>query len=1143
MSTHSRLAKLAGVACAAAMCMAGMVVAGTANADPPQSDPQVGPQISATSGDGRLSAAINWVQWNDVDGIDINGTTAKWMDATNAGDGNWLNTRCEITPDGGSNQLSPTNQMQSYLPGDWTGDGLVQLYNNKSSNPADENTMTIGLSNKTQGAKITFKYSCTAYLIQSATRPVYTTETVPTSSYQEVPLQGMVFADAESNNWETGGQHEYIKATPVAEPGKNPKWRLIDSYRSPSCPTNSVADLNGDTVRFRSDGEQCGNHGQLGPSSVMFLENSEEADVEIKGGGKTAIALGVVAATDFGDAPGVNPGTTPSPGPSPSSANYGVGSSLMQPQWEGGELGGTGADDISSSVPTPSDSEDPDYPLAPGWVTYNLSQARDNNKVADMAASVPRLGVWEDPESRRHFSTNADWDDLNGKTDPTDPTKAVSDEDGLKDAPHNNTPTDKNVKILPTGNTFTQAVSCATDTAAARVKGWIDWNHNGVFDESTEASDQVQCVGSAPSGGNYSQGTATLTWTIPSDARRSVKGETPSGQTFERVRITGDSGPLGSGTVGTLTASGITTTNGEVEDYAADVYIPTLSVLMDLPGGRYDGSDQFAMTVKDSANGTVGSATTTGSSTGVQTEQIGPTSVKTGSQYTLAAPLNTGSASDESRYTTQLDCQDLAANPATIVTVTDGKITTPTTYDSNIQCTYKKLIRANPTLTVITHVAGGGTAVPGDFPVTATPTNGDPATNLTDNTPESLPQGSYKISTDMSARPGYEVTRALSCTVGMPPTSISVTDATVAMSNGDSVVCEQTVAPKTPTLTLKTEVEHGAAKPEDFNFTVTPTAGAPVTFEEGVGQAPPAGGIASVVGSNKTGYVESAATVYYKDSDTTHSTPLTLADAQTALNNGESVTGIRKVKSQKPKLTVVLDRDYQYGGSSSGDGSQITLTPQGGSAQNVTAGQAEDVDAGTYSVAQLLNAGYKQTDIVVTVNGTPITVNPDGSFVVPPYLGTDIDVVVTLKNQDEPGTLEWSRFDEDGTTLLPGSEWELTGPDGQKIQVQDCTAETCTGADKDPTPGKFKVSGLKWGTWTIAETKAPAGHRLADPKSLTIDPSNGPNWQLRATSFKDGTGLSVTGADVAWVFVIAVATLGMGMLLAGATRKLIDRHE
>ncbi|WEV74022.1 CshA/CshB family fibrillar adhesin-related protein [Bifidobacterium sp. ESL0798] len=1166
MFRHKGLAKLAGVVGASAMALTGMLVTGTANADPP-SGSMVGPQISATSGDGRLSAAINWVQWNDVDGVDINGATAKWMDATNAGDGYWLNTRCEITPDG-SDPLSGTNQMQSYLPGDWFGDGLVQLYNNKSSNPADENTMTIGLANKTQGAKITFKYSCTAYLIQSPTRPVYTTETVPTTSYQEVPLQGMVFADAESNNWETGGQHEYIKATPVPEPGKTPKWRLIDSYRTPSCSTNSVADRNGDTVRFRSDGSQCGNHGQQGPSSVMFLENSEQADVEIKGGGKTAIALGVVAATDFGDAPGVNPGVTPSPG----AADYKVGSSLMQPQWEGGELGGTGADDISSSVPTPSDTEDPDYPLAPGWVTYNLSQARDTNKVADMAASVPRLGVWEDPESRRHFSTNADWDDLNGKADPTDPTKAVSDEDGLKDAPHNNTPTDKNVKILPTGNTFTQAVSCATDTAAARVKGWIDWNHNGVFDETTEASDQVQCVGSVPSGGNYSQGTATLTWTIPSDAKRSVKGETASGQTFERVRITGDTGPLGTASVGTLAASGITTTNGEVEDYAVDVYIPTLSVLMNLPDGRYAGSDQFAMTVKDSTDGIVGSATTTGGLPGVQTDQIAPTSVKSGSQYTLAAPLDAGSASGESRYSTELTCEDLATNPATPVTVTDGKITTPTSYDSNIQCTYKKLIRSNPTLTVTTHIAGGGTATTADFPVTATPTAGGSAVGLPDGTGLPLPEGSYKISTDMSSKPGYEVTSPLACTLGGSP--ISLTDATVAMANGDSVVCEQTVAPKTPTLTLKTEVERGSATPGDFNFTVNPTTGDPVTYAEGVPQAPPAGGIASVVGSEKANYVESAAIVYYKDSDVNHTTPLTLAEAQTALNNGESVTGIRKVTTHQPKLTVKLDRDYRFGGTASGDGSKITLNQQGGSGQDVTLDQPEYVAAGTYSVFQLLKAGYKQSDIKVTLaDGTSVAINPDGTFNVP----DDADVVIALKNVDEPGTLEWSRFDQDGKTLLSGSKWRLNGPDGQSLDIEDCTAEVCTGLDKDPTPGKFSVTGLKWGDWTITETIAPLGHRLSKPLALTLNPAEGQYGLLKMGAFKDGKcanvtpgvkldpdfnaelgqsakepgqnvkkpgpRLSATGSDIAVVVMVAFATLALGLVLATGATKVLSRRE
>ncbi|MDF7640034.1 CshA/CshB family fibrillar adhesin-related protein [Bifidobacterium sp. ESL0784] len=81
--------------------------------------------------------------------------------------------------------------------------------------------MVTGLENKIDGEKVSFDFSCSAYLIPSATDPSSTlNDSTNVTSFTEVPLQGLVFADAESNNWAKypimGGyyeQEEYIKAT------------------------------------------------------------------------------------------------------------------------------------------------------------------------------------------------------------------------------------------------------------------------------------------------------------------------------------------------------------------------------------------------------------------------------------------------------------------------------------------------------------------------------------------------------------------------------------------------------------------------------------------------------------------------------------------------------------------------------------------------------------------------------------------------------------------------------------------------------------------------------------------------------------------------------------------------------------------
>jgi hypothetical protein len=54
--------------------------------------------------------------------------------------------------------------------------------------------------------------------------------------------------------------------------------------------------------------------------------------------------------------------------------------------------------------------------------------------------------------------------------------------------------------------------------------------------------------------------------------------------------------------------------------------------------------------------------------------------------------------------------------------------------------------------------------------------------------------------------------------------------------------------------------------------------------------------------------------------------------------------------------------------------------------------------------------------------------------------------------------------------------------------VTDCTATPCTGTnDTDARPGYLSVGGLAWGTYTLTETKAPAGYVLdTTARAVTI---------------------------------------------------------
>ncbi|WP_147433681.1 Ig-like domain-containing protein [Galactobacter caseinivorans] len=91
------------------------------------------------------------------------------------------------------------------------------------------------------------------------------------------------------------------------------------------------------------------------------------------------------------------------------------------------------------------------------------------------------------------------------------------------------------------------------------------------------------------------------------------------------------------------------------------------------------------------------------------------------------------------------------------------------------------------------------------------------------------------------------------------------------------------------------------------------------------------------------------------------------------------------------------------------------------------------------------------------------------------------------------GVVTWNKVDPDGKALA-GSEWSVTGPDGTAAPVVD-NGEN----DKDPAVGKLKITGIAWGTYTLTETKAPAGYVKAKVGKKVV---------------VDGTHLNVTFGDI-----------------------------
>ncbi|MHA3723709.1 CshA/CshB family fibrillar adhesin-related protein [Leucobacter sp. HY1910] len=239
----------------------------------------------ATGGTGLYKDSIDWINWETAGQRLSNGMTRS---STRLIDGRSLVVECTVS--------SVSGAIQTYRPGGYAGDGLDDLYN--IGGTGNQNQLVAGLANVVQGATVGFDIQCAA-----------TFDGIP------VPLQGLVIADAEASTNQAGG--EYIKFAPSN--GENDAWRIIDRHRV-GCTTSTVAGLSQNReLTLSPNGPNCNGSG---PMAVAFAEGSTSGRVTTKGVGVSAVAIGVVLMTDFGDAP----------------SSYGVAGALMQPLWSGGEV-------------------------------------------------------------------------------------------------------------------------------------------------------------------------------------------------------------------------------------------------------------------------------------------------------------------------------------------------------------------------------------------------------------------------------------------------------------------------------------------------------------------------------------------------------------------------------------------------------------------------------------------------------------------------------------------------------------------------------------------------------------------------------------------------------------------------------------
>ena len=184
------------------------------------------------------------------------------------------------------------------------------------------------------------------------------------------------------------------------------------------------------------------------------------------------------------------------------------------------------------------------------------------------------------------------------------------------------------------------------------------------------------------------------------------------------------------------------------------------------------------------------------------------------------------------------------------------------------------------------------------------------------------------------------------------------------------------------------------------------------------------------------------------------------------------------------RLTIVKSVTNSHGGTSTAADWTLTASLGGREVYSASSGMSMAVPAGALELSETPRTpdahGYAVQRWTCTQGGRTILNTTAASPGLRIQAGQDVNCTVT--NADLPGTMVWGKRDASTGLPLGGSSWTLTGPGVPAgTVVTDCATPRCqAGAyrDQDPAPGALKLTGLAWGSYTAAESTAPAGYLL-----------------------------------------------------------------
>jgi hypothetical protein len=1199
----------------------------------------IAPMNLATGGSGKYRQIIDWIQWGDASNQTVlaDGTSSKTVTSTRDVGGQILRVACTASglqwnpsigtgANGANTGETRRPPLVAYTPGGWTGDALDNLYNDGGQSyavngplaggayPRDEsnswythksnlpvyprdyrnpNKMVIGLGNpqgdSSNGANMSFDFSCQATL-----------------NGVTVPLEGLVFADAEASSSantsssETFNGPEWVEARPTAtNPGQTVTWRIIENARSCTQANATASWPQANTLRLGVQGQECAyqpttsyswpqpNPTAYGPMAIAFMQGATSAKVGLQGRGYSAVALGYVLSTDFGDAP----------------ESYGEAGALFQNQWTGSPVPTTGTTDVSR--------------------TGILSTVSDT-------ATTPILGSRISAESNARHSADATGDD-----------SAASDDDAI-DPSSVRLP----IALRPGAQFQVPNIECTQapgNNPAGHITGWIDWNGNGVFD-SGESSNTVTCpAGTATATLTFTipsnvDTTLTTTFMRLRIATTAADSQRPTGVTIggevedhqlaraqgllcnatdyytvrsngtlykgtvastSTTQVTGQwTAPSGSGSnaVHNWTVNGLGIVEGGSEAYAFGRYTRGSSA--------DDTSRQYVGVLKYDA--ATGSFTSVGSQLQVNTTAngnayygrmvAGAVDPISGNYYFGGYGYNSGNDSRFRVYEFDIGTAQISyigyIQPTGVGTDDSGNGDIGFDRNGNLFLIYSTTTGTNkivPVSSADLQAAAGG-RIPaaqtqptiegqaslqyngisflsnGRIVVQASSASGTPQTIVWTADPNTWALSNQTVIFGASAQPGTDLA---TCTY--PPTIEVKKNVVSRAATGDQFTMQVRRTDLETTLLAEATTAGSATG-------VQPQVAGPVVARSGSGyRITETGANGADLANYTTTWQCTALQVLPGWPISGTGTTIDIASFPVPLPDDTSGPNVTCTFTNGPKpASVVIKKRVT-------DATGITAPATGWTVDAVLSGQTGGTVARSPNAHQP-TAGADASaawDLRFTSFATRTTVNVSetqqaghrfvsGSCTVTPLMGSPRTVPLTGEGataltgiaagdrvectyiNELVGSVRWEKVDGATPAVhLNGSEWKIAGPDPATDEkpVTDCVGtsaadvDACNGfEDKDPRAGHFEVRNLAQGTYRLVETKAPAGYqRDSSPHSFTVGNGNlNPSLAPIVNRQQDVPSIPLTGGVGRDSFTIAgltLALLGLATVIAVRLRK------